>query len=157
MRQRISSSAEMKRLGSNVAKSFLGAKRRKKSHATVVALYGDLGAGKTTFTQGFLRELGVGRKVASPTFVVIKRYTLRRREFSSAFHLDCYRLRSTREILDLGVKEMIKDPSHVVLIEWPEKLSHVLPKGAAKLRFRHGRRENERNESCDLIHDRHDP
>src|SRR3990172_7887544 len=73
---------------------FSSLRRRKLSHALVVALQGELGAGKTTFVQGLLRSLGVKQNILSPTFVIMKRFSLRNRKthFRNVYHIDAYRI-----------------------------------------------------------------
>ncbi len=108
-------------------------------HAKVIALVGDLGAGKTTFAQGLLRELGVKRRVISPTFLIIRPYSLlvTRTRYSRVFHIDCYRLNNSDELLSLGFKEILKNPQHIVLIEWPELIKKYLPKDTRWVKIEH--------------------
>ncbi|OGY98763.1 MAG: tRNA (adenosine(37)-N6)-threonylcarbamoyltransferase complex ATPase subunit type 1 TsaE [Candidatus Liptonbacteria bacterium RIFCSPHIGHO2_01_FULL_57_28] len=115
----------------------------------VIALSGDLGAGKTTFAQGFLKALGARGKVTSPTFVLMKRFRLpargkKPRRFKRAYHIDAYRFRAPRESGALGLAEIFKDPQAVVLVEWPERLKGLLPKKKISARFKHGTAEQER-------------
>lgn len=116
-------------------------------HALVVTLKGNLGAGKTTFVQGFLRGLGIRKKITSPTFVLIKTYNLRpttNNKYKRVYHLDAYRIKSAKEISELGFKEIISNPKNIVLIEWPERISKILPKQKIQINFKHGKKENER-------------
>ncbi len=115
--------------------------------AAVVALFGDLGAGKTTFVQGFARGLGIGRRPASPTFVIMRRYTIKKRRSSYAhfYHVDAYRIRKPAAMDALGFREILSDARNIVLIEWPERVKPFIPRGAAAIRFRHGIKENERS------------
>ncbi|MFH1608680.1 MAG: tRNA (adenosine(37)-N6)-threonylcarbamoyltransferase complex ATPase subunit type 1 TsaE [Patescibacteria group bacterium] len=117
-------------------------------NACVVCLFGDLGTGKTTFSQYLAKELGVKRKVNSPTFVIIKRYKLRtspqpspykRRggSFKFLYHIDAYRLKNEKELLVLGWKEIISNPENLILIEWPENIKKVLPKKYYKIHISH--------------------
>ncbi len=115
-----------------------------KASALVIALKGNLGAGKTTFIQGFLRGLGVKFKITSPTFVIIKNYQLPITNYRSAYHIDCYRIKNHKEILDLGFKEIISNPQNIVLIEWPERIAKVLPKKRISILFKYGDKENKR-------------
>src|SRR3989338_8593952 len=113
--------------------------------ACVVALEGVLGAGKTTFAQGFARALGIKERVLSPTFVIVKIYAVQKRIWTRHFvHIDCYRMRSSRDLASLGIKEIFKDKKAIVLIEWPERIRRLIPKNALCVRFRHGKKENER-------------
>ena len=117
---------------------------RRDKRALIFALRGDLGSGKTTFTQGFLRGLGIKERVNSPTFVLMKRFKLRNKKFKSVYHLDCYRIKKSQELLDLGMKEIFDDPENIVFIEWPELIKEILPKNAKKIVFKYGTKENER-------------
>ncbi len=135
-----SSPARTRHIAAGLAKKIL---RGKGKAARVVALKGELGSGKTVFAKGFLRALRVARPVQSPTFVIIKRYPLPSRK-GTAFHIDAYRIQSAREVRPLGLGDALKDPSHIVLIEWPERLGSRLPKGTLSIRFSHGGKRDER-------------
>ncbi|MFA6520096.1 MAG: tRNA (adenosine(37)-N6)-threonylcarbamoyltransferase complex ATPase subunit type 1 TsaE [Candidatus Paceibacterota bacterium] len=102
----------------------------KEEGALVVGLSGDLGVGKTTFTQMVAKYLGVKNKVNSPTFVIIKKYVLKNKKHKFLFHLDAYRLKNEKELLHLGWDEIINNKEHLVLIEWPENVSKVIPKSS---------------------------
>ncbi len=106
-------------------------------HAKVISLTGNLGAGKTTFTQGFLRELGVRRRIISPTFLIIRPYDLKADEYARAFHIDCYRLQKPQELAALGFKEILENPANIVLIEWPEIVSELLPREIVRIAIEH--------------------
>lgn len=140
------SSEETRRFGDKIARQVSGirfqASRNKK--AFILALKGDLGAGKTTFTQGFLRGLGVRARVNSPTFVLMKRFRLKNKRFKNVYHLDCYRIKKPKELLGLGLKEIFDNPENIVLIEWPERIKRVLPKETRKIVFKHKKKESER-------------
>ena len=137
---------QTKKLANLLARKFLQ-RRLKQKGALVLALSGDLGAGKTTFVQGFLRGLGVRKKITSPTFVIIKNYELRIKnhgKYGRAYHIDCYRIKKVKELLDLGLKEILENPQNIVLIEWAERIKRALPKNAVWLKFEHGEKENQR-------------
>ena len=104
--------------------------------ATVVALHGDLGAGKTTFVQGAARALGVNESVTSPTFVIQKIYPLQRQVFERLIHIDAYRLKDAHELEVLNWSETLRDPANLIFIEWPERVEGTLPKDAVRLKFR---------------------
>ena len=95
----------------------------------VLALYGELGAGKTFFTQAFCRFLGVTEYVSSPSFVIMNEYE---GKFPIA-HLDLYRLAAEDEILELGLEDIIEQ--RVTLIEWPELASNILPENTFHIHF----------------------
>ncbi len=114
-------------------------------HALVLALQGELGAGKTTFTQGFARGLGIRERISSPTFIISRRSVIpRKSRFKSFFHIDCYRLSKPADLLSVGWKDIVKDPSNVVVLEWPERVSRLLPKDAITLRFSYAKGKNVR-------------
>ena len=98
----------------------------------VVALVGDLGAGKTVFAKGVAAALGVEGEVTSPTFTLIQQY----RGSLPLYHMDLYRLRDIREILDIGAEEFLYGDG-VCLVEWAEKLENLLPARAVVIEIRH--------------------
>ena len=91
-----------------------------KKRANVVLLEGELGGGKTTFSQGFLSSLGVTKAVTSPTFVIMKTYLIPNSEYK-VYHLDLYRLNQEWEVLDLGIMDLLQNPQNIILIEWASK------------------------------------
>ncbi len=104
--------------------------------AEVVALLGDLGAGKTTFVQAVARELGVTEAVTSPTFVIEKIYHLPSGEyFDHLIHIDCYRLDSSSELQHLGWEEIITDERNLIMIEWGDKVAELLPPDHLTINF----------------------
>jgi len=133
---------ETQKLGENFAQEILASTMQKT--ALVLGLWGDLGAGKTTFLQGFAKGLGIGEKINSPTFVILKRFGLKNKPLKNFYHIDCYRLHKPEEILDLGFKEIISDPQNIVAVEWPEKIKKVLPKNTVNIKFQH-LEKNQRN------------
>lgn len=101
--------------------------------AAVIALVGNLGAGKTTFAQGFAEGLGVKEKIQSPTFVILKEYEIHRHKISKScfknfYHIDCYRLKNEKDAKTIGLEEILKNPENLVLIEWAERVKKILPK-----------------------------
>jgi tRNA threonylcarbamoyladenosine biosynthesis protein TsaE len=99
----------------------------------VVVLAGDLGAGKTTFTQGFGRALGVTEPITSPTFTLARHYEGR----LPVHHLDIYRLEQLAEVADLGLPELLDDGG-VVLVEWGDAISSLLPGDRLEVRLTYG-------------------
>ena len=119
-----------------IAREFLAENISKNENsATVVGLYGDLGSGKTAFTQAAAKCLGVKEAVTSPTFVIEKIYKLDHQNFDHLIHIDSYRLKSGDELLHLGWEEIAKNPKNLIFIEWPEKVAEILPNDIKKIHF----------------------
>lgn len=105
--------------------------------ATVVALRGDLGAGKTAFTQGLAEALGIIETVISPTFVIEKIYDLPLgSKFKRLIHIDAYRLERVEELVQLGFADLLSEPGHLIVIEWPERVADVLPAELVNIDFK---------------------
>lgn len=105
--------------------------------AVVVALEGDLGAGKTAFSQYIGEALGVHDPIQSPTFLIEKIYELRKKPWEHLIHIDAYRLESEQELLDLGWREIVKKPENLILVEWAEKVRSILPEDAIHIGISH--------------------
>jgi tRNA threonylcarbamoyl adenosine modification protein YjeE len=99
----------------------------------VVAISGDVGAGKTTLVQAICRGAGVREDVTSPTFALVHRYEGAR---FPVYHLDLYRTRSPDELTQMGWDEIVEEHA-LVLIEWPERAGERLPSGALPLELEH--------------------
>lgn len=97
------------------------------------ALYGDLGAGKTQFTKGAAKFLGVKNNVNSPTFLIMKKYKAAKVDF--LYHFDCYRLQNSAEVLRLGFGDIIKERNSIIIIEWAEKIEDILPAHVLRISF----------------------
>ena len=104
----------------------------------VVALSGDLGAGKTSFVQGAAAALGVAERVTSPTFILMREY----KGAHPILHLDVYRLSNLQELTDLGFEEFM-DPASVVFIEWGDAVGPLLPPEYLDVEL-HGASDDER-------------
>lgn len=111
----------------NIAGDFMQNLSPRSVGATVVGLYGNLGAGKTSFTQSVAKALGVEETVTSPTFVIEKIYELSEKKFEHLIHIDAYRLQSSDELLKLGWQSVIADRGNLILIEWPERVQDIMP------------------------------
>lgn len=106
-----------------------------KSGASILALYGDLGAGKTTFTQTLGEILGIKEDITSPTFVIMKRYQTANESFRSLIHIDAYRLNSPEELSVLGFQDWLNEERALVVIEWADKVESLLPPTTTRLQF----------------------
>jgi tRNA threonylcarbamoyladenosine biosynthesis protein TsaE len=130
-----------------IAREFASKLEANTKGATVIALSGELGAGKTAFVKAFAASFGIpAEDVTSPTFVIEKRFPIQGRAWKTLVHIDAYRLESATEIERLGWKATLADSSNLVLIEWPEKIGVALPANAIHIEFSHieGGAEGER-------------
>ncbi len=108
--------------------------------ATVIGLTGDLGSGKTAFTQGFAKAIGIKEKITSPTFVIQKMYKLNppwRTTHKHLIHIDAYRLDDPKELVNLGWEEIAGDSRNIIIVEWAERIKKILPKNLIKINFEH--------------------
>lgn len=104
--------------------------------ATVVALSGDLGAGKTAFVKELGSILGIkNADITSPTFVIEKIYKINHLQFTHLIHIDAYRLEKEDELVKLGWQDIVKDPKNLILIEWPEMVKGLIPTDARTISF----------------------
>lgn len=94
----------------------------------VILLSGNLGAGKTTFTQGFIKSFGITQHIISPTFLLVRQYQIPNEEDRWIFHLDLYRLAEPINLKESGISEILESADrNIILIEWSEKLGSNLP------------------------------
>jgi len=132
-------SQETKRLGAKIAKQV--------KRGGVICLTGDLGAGKTTFTQGLLKALKVKGPYTSPTFAIMKQYRIPATRntqhatknkgvfhvscfmFHDVYHIDAYRI-DAKDLLNLGWKEIIAEPKNIIIIEWADRVKKIIPKNS---------------------------
>ena len=105
--------------------------------ALVVALSGDLGAGKTSFTQCAAEVLGIARPVRSPTSVIMESYDINWGRFHKFIHIDAYRLENEHELVSLDWLGLSADHSNFVFVEWPGKIANIIPSDAVRLNFLH--------------------
>lgn len=120
--------------GSEKETRNLGKKHASYLHG-VIALSGELGAGKTTFVQGFGKGLGIKEKIISPSFVLIRQHKIPKSK-SIFFHVDLYRLEDEKNLRQLGIEELWADSNSIVLIEWAEKAKRFLPNGTTYINFK---------------------
>ncbi|MFC1721093.1 tRNA (adenosine(37)-N6)-threonylcarbamoyltransferase complex ATPase subunit type 1 TsaE [Patescibacteria group bacterium] len=112
--------------------------------AKIVALHGDLGAGKTAFVKELAKELGIERHITSPTFVILKKYETQDSNFKILVHIDAYRLESGEDLKLLGWDELSKDPQNLIVVEWPEQVADVLSDDIIKVQFEYVDEETRR-------------
>ena len=119
--------------GEEIAKKIL--KNRQNKKAQVLALHGDLGSGKTTFLQGFARGLGIKERVLSPTFVIFKKFKIQNPFFNLFYHVDCYRLKDSKDLLGLGFEEFSSNSKNIIAIEWAEIIKDILLENKISVHF----------------------
>ena len=137
MRRTISKSPEeTKKIAGEIASSL--------QPGDVIALYGELGSGKTTFVQGMTKELGIKDRIISPTFLIIREHKLKTTnpKLKTLFHVDLYRI-DRRDFRNLGLQEIFSDKQSLVVIEWAEKIEDLLPEKRIDIHFKYIS-ENER-------------
>ena len=98
----------------------------------VLALVGNLGAGKTVFVKGLAKTLGIEDNITSPTFVLMKIYQTQYKKIKRLVHVDCYRLEKTEDLTEIGLADYLNDPENIVVIEWADRVVN-LPKDAINI------------------------
>ena len=119
-----------------IAKNFLETIYPIGDSSVVVALEGNLGAGKTVFTQEVGKILGVAENMHSPTFVIEKIYSIDWKGFRNLIHIDAYRLEKDSELLHLGWEEITREQENLVFLEWPENVASIIPESARRIHFK---------------------
>jgi len=118
--------------------------------ACVIALYGELGSGKTTFVQGLAEGLGIKRRIISPTFIIVRSYKISIKykvlSIKYFYHIDLYRIENGKDVESLGIEEIVKDPRNIVVVEWAGKLRNFLPRTRIDIRFFYENRSKRRIE-----------
>ncbi len=99
---------------------------------SIISLNGNLGAGKTTFAQGFAKGLGIKQRVGSPTFKLVSEYY---GEKMKLFHVDCYRLSGIEDFLNMGGENLLLPEDGVCLFEWASVIDGVLPNNTITIDF----------------------
>lgn len=112
--------------------------------ATVLALHGDLGAGKTTLTQNISSVLGVQSIVNSPTFVIQKKYKIINDLYNNLIHIDAYRINDVEEVKILGLEKEFNKKENLIIIEWPLNIKDVLPNNIINIYLDHTEEESVR-------------
>lgn len=120
--------------GKALAKEILKITPQKK--AFLICLKGDLGGGKTTFIQGFTKGLGIREKILSPTFIIFRKFKIKKSKYEEFYHFDCYRIKKPKEILMLNFKEIISNPKNIVAVEWADRIKKILPKNVLWIEFK---------------------
>jgi tRNA threonylcarbamoyladenosine biosynthesis protein TsaE len=129
------SSIQTKKLGALLAEELRGGE--------IICLSGDLGSGKTTFTQGLLKGLGVNGPYTSPTFNILKEYKFKINKNTrykiqdtkyKIYHIDAYRINS-KDLFNLGWKDFAGKADSIVIIEWAERVKKIIPTKAVWIKF----------------------
>lgn len=122
----------------DIALDFLNNLTPNRDSATVVALFGDLGAGKTAFVKKCAEYFGITETIISPTFIIEKIYKIPGgydEKWKHLIHIDAYRFESEDEIRHIGFAEISADPQNIIFIEWPERVKSYLPKNISEIFF----------------------
>ncbi len=120
------SDIQTKQIAQNLAQNLKGGE--------ILALVGELGAGKTTFIQGLGESLGI-KKIISPTFILMRKYEIKNKNF---YHIDLYRLEDNlkSEIINLGITDIWAKKENIVALEWADKIKDQLPKNTIWINFK---------------------
>ncbi|MDD3679786.1 MAG: tRNA (adenosine(37)-N6)-threonylcarbamoyltransferase complex ATPase subunit type 1 TsaE [Candidatus Shapirobacteria bacterium] len=127
------SAQETKKLGRKIGANL--------KPGTTLALFGDLGGGKTTFLQGIAQGLGVKERILSPTFIISRDYSISRG--GRFYHFDWYRIKDTDQVGSLGMEELFGN-NNIVAVEWADRALQVLPKKRVEVYFKYQNGENDR-------------
>jgi len=133
------SAQETQALGEKIGNNLKGGE--------ILALYGELGSGKTTFLQGLAKGLGIKERILSPTFIMMRQYPLainHQPSIMNFYHIDLYRIENEKDIEGLGLEEIWSDPKNIIAIEWAEKIKKVLPKKRIDIFFEYVEGEERR-------------
>ena len=122
----------------NITKSFLETEKLGQEFSKeiklgdIILLYGDIGSGKTTFVKGILKGFKFSSNVTSPTFSLINEYDANEK----IIHIDCYREKNLKRWINLGIEDYFND-SNIIIIEWPEILTDIIPQSVIKIQIQH--------------------
>lgn len=128
------SAAETENIGYLLGKSI--------SCPRVVAMFGELGAGKTAFTRGFAKGMGIECDVSSPTFALVNEY---RGKNKTLYHFDMYRISGWDDLYSTGYFDYLDDPCGCLIIEWSENIEAVLPESCVRVEITKTENTDERN------------
>lgn len=129
---------ETKRLGYLLVEAIVQAQEKlSRKKAFTIVLGGDLGGGKTSFLQGLARGLKIKERVLSPTFVIFRKYKIRKSEvpFRFFYHFDCYRLKAREKNNTLGLVKILNDSQNFIALEWGDRINKLLPSPVIKIHF----------------------
>jgi tRNA threonylcarbamoyladenosine biosynthesis protein TsaE len=141
MEKILNSKKETKEIAEEIAEEILNEKNK----TNVLALTGDLGSGKTTFTQFFARKLNIKENIPSPTFLIMRKYKLSLKKYNYLYHFDAYRIKNEKELEFMNFKKIIEDKRNIIIIEWAENIKKCLPKNSIWINFKHGQKKDQRN------------
>ncbi|WBY64772.1 MAG: tRNA threonylcarbamoyladenosine biosynthesis protein TsaE [Thermocaproicibacter melissae] len=113
---------------------------------SVVALFGEMGVGKTALTRGIAAGLGIPEGVSSPTFALVHQYDGR----LPVYHFDMYRVETWDDLYSTGFFDYL-DSGGVIIIEWSENIENAIPENAIRIHLKRGKSENERIISCEGV------
>lgn len=116
----------------SVTQDFAAEMAAKIQDSCVIAMTGNLGSGKTTFTQGFAKGMGIDEQVGSPTFKIVSEYPGNQWKL---YHVDCYRLENETDFFNIGGEKYLDPENAVTIIEWSEKIENVIPVNAIRMNF----------------------
>ncbi len=128
-------------------RSFAESFVKKLKGGETVALTGDLGSGKTTFTKAVAHHLNIKDTITSPTFNIMKLYSIPKNKqllSNKLCHVDAYRLDNKKDLSELDIKSYIQSLNTITIIEWAEKIKNILPKNTIFINLNIGKNHNER-------------
>ena len=132
------SAQETKKLGEKIGANL--------KPGDLLACFGQLGGGKTTFLQGVAKALDIKERILSPTFILMRQYELsaNKKGIKKFYHWDWYRIGGEKEALAVGFGENLLDRAAVVAVEWAENALKALPEKRIEVHFEYGEKKNER-------------
>ena len=109
----------------------------------VIGFIGELGTGKTVFIKGLAQGLNIKNIITSPTFVLMKVYKTKG-VIKQLCHVDAYRLNSSQDLIDIGIKDYLSKKTAVTVIEWANQVKNILPKNKILVKIKFGKKQNQR-------------